>query len=35
LLLGSLPVVPRRLEEAGYEFRFPALRPALEDVLLK
>lgn len=35
LLLGSLPVVPSRLAESGYVFRFPTLRAALEDVLQK
>ena len=28
-------VVPRRLHELGFEFRYPALEPALRDVLLK
>ena len=33
LILKSRWVVPARLEEAGYEFRYPQLRPALEDIL--
>lgn len=32
LLTGQL-AVPHRLQEAGYEFRFPVLEPALEDLL--
>ena len=33
LLLTSQRVVPRVLEQAGFEFRFPELRGALEDLL--
>jgi len=33
LLLASAHVVPRRLEETGYAFRYPALEPALRHVL--
>ncbi len=33
VLLGGCRVVPRRLEEAGFRFSFPELRPALEHVL--
>jgi hypothetical protein len=33
LLLASAQVVPRRLEETGYAFRYPALEPALRHVL--
>jgi uncharacterized protein (TIGR01777 family) len=33
LLLASARVVPRRLEEAGYAFRYPQLEPALRHVL--
>ena len=33
LLLGSKRVVPRRLQEAGFTFRWPELRPALEAML--
>lgn len=33
LLLGGQRVRPRRLEEAGFEFGFPDLQPALEDLL--
>ena len=32
-LLASSRVVPSRLKEAGYDFAWPALAPALEDVL--
>jgi uncharacterized protein (TIGR01777 family) len=32
LILKSRQVVPGRLLQAGFEFRFPALRPALEDL---
>lgn len=32
-LLGSRRVVPKRLEEAGFEFRYPTLRSALEAEL--
>ena len=32
-LLASSRVVPSRLEAAGYEFAWPALAPALEDVV--
>ena len=33
LLLASARVVPRRLEETGYAFRYPQLEPALRHVL--
>ncbi len=33
LLLGSQKVHPRRLQEKGYAFAFPELRPALQDAL--
>ena len=33
LLLASARVVPRRLEESGYRFRFPELPAALHDLL--
>jgi uncharacterized protein (TIGR01777 family) len=33
LLLSSQRVVPRRLLEAGYRFRFPNLEQALQDIL--
>jgi NAD dependent epimerase/dehydratase family enzyme len=33
LILKSRWVVPQRLQEAGYEFRFPELEPALADIL--
>jgi uncharacterized protein len=33
LLLASARVVPRRLQETGYAFRFPTLEPALRHVL--
>jgi len=33
LLLASTRVVPKRLEETGYTFRFPELEPALRHVL--
>ena len=32
-LLGSKRVLPRALRAAGYVFRFPQLRPALDDLL--
>jgi len=32
-LLGGAKVVPRKLQEAGFEFRFPQLRSALTDIL--
>ena len=35
MILASQRVVPRAAVEAGYEFRFPNLRPALEDLLRK
>jgi uncharacterized protein (TIGR01777 family) len=31
-LLSSARVVPRRLEETGFQFRYPALRPALQTM---
>jgi uncharacterized protein (TIGR01777 family) len=33
LLLGSVRVLPKALEQAGYEFRAPTLRGALESML--
>ncbi len=33
VVLSSQRMVPRRLLEAGFRFRFPKLRPALEDAL--
>ncbi len=33
VVLSSQRMLPRRLLEAGFVFRFPELRPALEDVL--
>jgi uncharacterized protein (TIGR01777 family) len=33
LLLGSLRVIPARLNAAGYTFRYPTLEPALRHVL--
>jgi len=33
MLLNGQRAVPRRLEEAGYRFRFPDLEPALRDLL--
>jgi len=33
LLLGGQRIVPRRLLDAGFEFRFPELKEALADVL--
>jgi NAD dependent epimerase/dehydratase family enzyme len=35
LLLASARVLPNRLQEAGYEFRFPELEAALRHVLGK
>ena len=35
LLLASARVVPRRLEETGYKFRFPELGGALRHLLGK
>jgi uncharacterized protein len=32
-ILASQRVIPRRALDAGFEFRFPALRPALESLL--
>ena len=34
LLLASARVLPRRLEETGYRFRFPELGPALRHLLI-
>ncbi|HID22778.1 MAG TPA: DUF1731 domain-containing protein, partial [Planctomycetaceae bacterium] len=33
LLLASVRVVPRRLTEAGFSFRWPELEPALREIL--
>lgn len=33
LLLDSQRVVPQRLQEAGYEFKYPQLREALKDIV--
>jgi uncharacterized protein (TIGR01777 family) len=33
LLLDSIKVVPKRLEEAGFEFKFPILKKALENAV--
>lgn len=33
LLLASTKVLPKRLEEAGFEFKYPALKPAIEHAL--
>jgi NAD dependent epimerase/dehydratase family enzyme len=33
LLLAGARVVPRRLQESGYEWRYPELRPALAAML--
>ena len=33
LLLASTKVLPKRLEEAGFEFKYPELKPALEQAL--
>jgi uncharacterized protein (TIGR01777 family) len=35
VLLGSQRVAPRRLLESGYEFQYPQLAPALEDLVGK
>ena len=35
VLLGSQRVVPRRLLDSGYEFQYPELAPALEDLVGK
>ena len=35
MLLASERVVPKRLDEAGYRFRYPELGPALQHVLVK
>jgi hypothetical protein len=32
LLLGGAPVVPRKLEETGFAFRWPDLEPALKHM---
>jgi NAD dependent epimerase/dehydratase family enzyme len=33
LLLDSMRVLPKRLEEAGFEFKFPKLKQALENAV--
>jgi NAD dependent epimerase/dehydratase family enzyme len=33
LLLGGQRVIPRKLVEAGYRFRFPTVNEALKDIL--
>ncbi|MCC3703108.1 TIGR01777 family oxidoreductase [Rouxiella badensis] len=33
LVLGGQRAIPQRLEDAGFEFRYTELKPALEDVL--
>lgn len=33
LLLDSTKVLPKRLEDAGFEFKFPELKPAIEAVV--
>lgn len=33
LLLASARVIPKKLQEAGFEFRFPRLKAALENIL--
>ena len=33
LLLGSARVMPNRLSEAGYQFQYPSLEPALKHLL--
>jgi len=35
LLLAGARVIPRRLEESGYRFRFPELGAALRHLLAK
>lgn len=35
LLLGGQKVVPKKLSEAGYKFRFPKLEEALQDIFKK
>jgi NAD dependent epimerase/dehydratase family enzyme len=32
-ILGSARIMPRRALDAGYEFRFPEIGPALEDAV--
>jgi NAD dependent epimerase/dehydratase family enzyme len=33
LLLDSARAVPKKLEDAGYEFKYPVLKPALENAV--
>jgi len=33
VLLGSQRVLPKTAEAAGFQFRYPELRPALEEIL--
>jgi NAD dependent epimerase/dehydratase family enzyme len=35
LILKSRWVLPERLQVAGYEFRYPELKPALENILTR
>ena len=32
-LLASAHVLPKRLDEAGYQWQWPELRPALEEIV--
>lgn len=33
VLLTGAKVIPHRLQEAGFEFRYPTLKPALQQIL--
>ena len=33
LLLASTKVIPKRLEDAGFEFKYPDLKPAIEHAV--
>jgi NAD dependent epimerase/dehydratase family enzyme len=35
LILKGNPVIPRKLLEAGYKFRYPELEPALREMFCK